>query len=118
MIKLKEGVDFNDLKVTHPNLLIVLAGAYAYCQKIRLPFLITSLFTDQVRGRVSNTHLTGRAFDLSVKSWGEQDILDFIKYMNEKFIHLAAVSSETGEKCLIPPINHGTGLHFHIQVSQ
>lgn len=116
MIEVKPEVNFNDLKEATPSLLIVFAGAYEYCSKRKLPFILSSLFSDRVSGRVSKTHLEKRAFDLSVRGWTRTQIDDFILYMNEKFEHLAAISSSTGKPCLIPPVDHGNAPHLHVQV--
>ncbi len=87
-----------------------------------LPFEVTSTVStseeDGCLSRVSSTHRTGRAFDLSIHGWVEPAISEFSKTFNSKYLHLAAVGSKSGESELIVRHNNGNGDHIHVQIAK
>lgn len=106
--------DINELKQVQPELLIVLAWSIKYCKKNTLRCCVTSLVRCVDSFSVSNTHQTGRAFDLSVKGWSNQDIEDYTLFMTQKCNEYAAINT-SGEKRLI--VHHDVkGDHLHHQV--
>ena len=109
--------DINEIKQVQPELLIVLGYAVRYCLRHKLVCAITSLVRCQDSFSKSDTHQTGRAFDLSVKGWSNQDIEDFTLYMTQKCNDFAAVNTD-GDKRLIVHHNIGLGWHLHIQVKR
>ena len=120
-MKFKHEKDLNRVLFLHPVALIILFDMFVYCSKKNLPFVVTSTVStieeDQKIGRRSATHREGRAFDLSVKGWSTDEIDDFMFYFQRKYREFAA-KNKKGEQVLIPPINHGTAPHFHVQISR
>ena len=109
--------DINELKQVQPELLIVIAWAIKYCLKMKLRCCVTSLIRCQDTFSKSDTHQTGRAFDLSVKGWSNSDIEDFTLFMTQKCNDFAAVNDK-GEKRLIVHHDIGLGDHLHIQIKR
>ena len=91
-----------------------------WCNEKELPFKITSTVStqkeDEKLNRKSSSHRTGRAFDMSVQGWNKYQINEFRTVFNNKYSHVAAVSSFTGKETLIVHHNSGHGEHFHIQI--
>jgi hypothetical protein len=103
----------------HPVALRVMATMCEFCFFRKMPFVVTSTVTtiaeDIELGRRSSTHRTGRAFDLSIKDWTEDQVAFFVNYFNDKFRDVAAVNGDL-KAVLIPDINHGTAPHIHVQI--
>lgn len=104
----------------HPIALMALCDAAMFCEQEGVPFLITDAVTskavDDLLGRVSSTHRTGRAWDISTKGW-PQDSIDkfritfFTKYRNH------SASDEMGSPRPLVHHDSGTGMHFHFQIN-
>ena len=121
MIKwIKHKKDHNRLLYIHPLLMLVLADARLWCEENGLPFKITStvstLKEDKSLGRISSSHRTGRAADISVHDWDVYSISRFRDFFNEKYKDIAAVSSSNNHPILGVYHNSGHGDHIHIQI--
>lgn len=115
--KLKKGVKSKDLQLIEPALWILLTRTFLYCSEHKLPCTITSLIND--RGKIkskSQTHQTGRAFDLSSKDWPEFYIHNFQHVMNTQYSEIAAISATDMKPRAAVYHDAGYGSHFHIQV--
>lgn len=117
----KHKKDIERVLYLHPIALIILFDMHSYCLKRSLPFVVTATVTtqeeDEQLNRQSSTHREGRAFDLSIQGWTTDEIDDFMLHFQKKYDEFAA-KKINGEKVLIPPINHGTAPHFHVQISR
>ena len=111
----KDGVDSNDLMLLDPKLMILFANFLLYCNSHDLPVTITSAVDAEVP-RVSTTHKDGRALDVSVKGWTDQDVLDAVEYFNHEFSYLAAISFSDHMPRAIIYHDVGHGRHLHLQV--
>jgi hypothetical protein len=82
--------------------------------------VFTETFTtpeeDKKLGRVSDTHRTGRAFDIRTSDLSKEFIHDFIQYFTTLYPNLGAISGKSGKPNLIHYKPHGTGPHFHVQI--
>jgi len=109
----KEDVDPHDLTQFQPATWILWSATILYCEEFGLPLTITSLISDRENVKaVSNTHETGRAFDISVRGWTEQSIHRFCFIMNRNYRDIAAISASTGlERAAVYHDNH-----IHLQV--
>ena len=76
----------------------------------------TTKTEDEALGRESDTHRTGRAFDIRTRDLPQEFIHDFIQYFSTLYGHLGAVSGKTNKPNLIHYKPHGTGPHFHVQI--
>jgi hypothetical protein len=79
----KKGVDPNDWDHVVNGLLLIAISTVKVAQRRRLPILITSI----IRGRIpgvseSDTHATGRAFDMSIHGWSVDDIDEVLIEVN------------------------------------
>jgi hypothetical protein len=88
-----------------------------------LPFVVTETVSrwgeDKQLERVSDTHRTARAFDLSIRNWPEEQIAAFMKeFENSSWGVIAAISATTGEKRLVLRHECGHGDHLHVQISR
>lgn len=115
LMTLKSEVNLDDLRYAHPRLLIILGYFGLFAKNSQLPYCITSLFTDKVEGRKSQTHAQGRAGDASVQGWTYVQIQRCIDFMNEHCGHLGAYSARDGIQRVIVYHNAGSGNHFHMQ---
>lgn len=79
---------------------------------------VTTWVEDKGVKRLSETHRTARAFDLSVRGWTEELISEFISYFNEKFKYIAAIGATSGKAELILRHDNGHGDHMHVQISK
>ncbi len=93
-----------------------------WAQDRKLPFVVTATVStseeDGCLSRVSSTHRTGRAFDLSIHGWLELPIQEFVKEFSAKYLHVAALGGKTGEPELVVRHNNGNGDHLHIQIAR
>ncbi len=94
---------------------------HLYCLNAELPFMVTDTVStieeDKRIGRKHSTHREGRAFDLSVKGWDADQILDFCNHFNEEYKEEAAISSKTLKPTLC--VYHvGTAPHIHVQLAR
>lgn len=71
---------------------------------------------DRKLGRVSDTHRTGRAFDIRTRNLPDSLIAEFCAYFRKKYLKLGALVS--GQYQLIVYRPHGTGPHLHIQLKR
>ena len=111
-MKIKLGVNLYDFLELHPNLLMVIGVIKKHCLEKDLPITITSIKSDRKNiERVSNTHETYRAIDIRSRDWKEKDVLEFVKWANEEFKNIAAIT-KTGEPLFALYHNN----HIHLQV--
>ena len=105
----------------HGELILILNDMAMWCEEDGLPFVITdsvsTLEEDKKLNRVSTTHRTRRAVDISTRKWPNQLILEFQEYFSEKYKYKAAVSNKTKRPELIIRHDSGHGDHFHVQIS-
>jgi hypothetical protein len=78
---------------------------------------LTNELEDEVWGRVSDSHRTGRAVDFSVRGWSKMDELDFKAHFVKERGHLGALNSK-GRPNLIVFHDNGNGYHVHVQVNR
>jgi len=113
VIEFKEDININDLNKFQSATWILWTATILFCEVNRLPFKVTSLISDRENVKAkSKTHEQGRAFDLSVKGWTEQDINRFVFLMNRDYSDIAAVSASDLEPRAV--VYHDN--HLHIQV--
>ena len=111
-----------DLFYIHWSLAMVLAAMSGFCKKNKIPFMVTDMIStkeeDMALGRVSSTHRTKRAADISVKGWSATDIEDFVRFWDghEFNKNYGAVSRKTGKPRLVYYHDSGFGSHCHVQV--
>jgi hypothetical protein len=114
----KPGVNSSDWYKVHDNLIILAAFTLVYAKENYLPLIITSIIRPKIKG-VSKTdiHSKGRAFDISIRGWTKEQILNFVKKINEEF-KIGAISVTDGkerEAVWEDGITAGKGPHLHIQ---
>lgn len=100
-----------------PWLLVILADVIMWALSRKLPITLTSLMRELNDGiSESKTHQEGRAFDISVKGWTQDQIKELSDYINLKYSAIGAISSKDGVSRACYYHNNGNGWHFHIQV--
>lgn len=116
---LKNTTDAERIPYLHPTTLRLMCEVIEYCEEKKLPCVFTSSLStmaeDSVLKRVSDTHRTARAFDMSIRGWNSQQMADMVKYFSEKYPQLGALSTD-GVARLIVIHDAGTGVHFHFQI--
>jgi len=115
-MEVKPEVNIADLFEIHSNLMAILLFTNTFCNENNLPFVITSLKTDKVSGRVSSSHRDGRAADVSLKYWPEYKIIEFETKVNGIFYDQAAISKSDNRKRACVIHDSGKGRHIHLQV--
>ena len=113
-IRIKEGLDINDLLFLDPTILEMLAYISEYTDKYDLPFLITSLRED-APGRKHNTHKEGRAVDLSFRVWSDLHIQTLLFNFKKKFKGRGAFNSSVENRPIVYHKTEHGAYHFHIQ---
>lgn len=110
------GVNKEDWKRVHPNLIIMAIAYLDYCELLDLNIMFTSIIRPMIPGiSTSKTHEEGRAFDSTVQGWDYYSRKSIVFHFNKNYKSIAAISSST----LVPTAvkDHiGTGPHFHFQV--
>lgn len=105
----------------HPLVLIILFDMKYYCDLNGMRYEVTSTVStqeeDEALSRRSSTHRTGRAVDLSVRGWSEEETKHFIEYFSDKYNHLGAYSKASGKNKVIVHHNSGHGDHIHVQIN-
>lgn len=105
-----------DFQFISPTLLETFINVIRYCQGHGLPLVITRIIDKKIPGvSKTNTHAEGRAIDISVRDWGEEDIKNIVDYFNTKYYHSGAFSLSDGNPRYM--VDHaGTARHIHIQI--
>lgn len=115
--ELQDDCTMEDFKMLHPKLLIMLGTVLSFADKRDLPVKVTSIISDRVNViEKTKTHKEGRAIDISVKGWKENDIKDLQKLMLLLHKDISAISART--KKPRPVVFHNyknQGDHLHIQ---
>lgn len=103
----------------HPILLMILFDMKSYFDKHNFRFEITStvstLEEDKKLGRVSSTHRSGRAVDLSIRELDVYQVNTIRREFNAKYAQFAAISPHTGKPNLVV-VHTGTAPHIHLQI--
>lgn len=131
-VHFKDELDVKDLHRMKPHILMVLVEYIDWCRNKALPCVISSLKED-VPGRRSSTHCEGRAFDASVRHWGddaqERDELaaECEEFFNNKYSNLGTaprgrppvvcVYHENAGQEHIEPEKRRKHLHFQVRRS-
>lgn len=119
-IEFKEKKDEELFFYLSPIVILIAADMANYCKKNNMPFVITdtisTLQEDLKIERVSSSHRTRRAIDISVRNWSERELFDFMQTFEEKYKDHAAVSAKTLKEQLLVYHDHNSGWHIHLQV--
>jgi hypothetical protein len=103
----------------HPITAALLFYSFIWAKQRELPFIVTDTVSteeeDRALERVSESHKSGRAFDISLKNWSHDKQTDYFIEFTDKFGHLGALTT-SGERRLIKIHNNGNGYHLHFQI--
>lgn len=109
--------DPKEFEQCNPWLLVILGAVALWCHSRKLRCCVTSIVRPLNDGiSESKTHQEGRAIDLSVKGFTQEQIEELAAYINDKFKFCGAISSKTMKPVTCLYHNNGNGWHFHIQV--
>jgi len=106
-----------EIKDMQPALVIVLGVVLQFCKGHMLECKVTNI-KHKFPQSESNTHPEGRAFDVSVKGWKEEDIHGCMKYVRRKVGNLGAISNKSNDHTIAVFHNVGLGPHLHFQVAR
>jgi hypothetical protein len=120
-LKFKDDVvaaRFNDM---HPKTIEVAKFMDNWCQKnYKIELTITSTVStgkeDRELQRISDTHRTGRAFDVRTKDLPDELVAELCSVTRKEYGTLGAVAS--GNYSLIVYKPHGTFQHLHVQLNR
>lgn len=122
MIKhFKNPKDATHLMHLHPMVVLIMVDMILYVSANGYNPVITSVIRtpDQNRrvGSVSDTHVTGRSFDVRCKDWDNNFKKEFKTYFENKYKGHGAIGQDGTEKLVVI---HGEGdnNHCHIQVAR
>lgn len=112
-MNLKEDVNPYDFKHLQPATWILLTAVILYCEKNNLTLTITSLISDRqgVKSK-SNTHNTGRAFDVRRSDWTQEEVSRFVAYFKTHYYDIGALSFK--DKKVRVAVEKSD--HIHLQV--
>lgn len=109
MIKVKEGVDYNDIYFLTDEMFLMLGFcSWFYKTRFGKDMVITSLKSDRPP-RTGDIHAQGRAVDLRTRDLTKQQKEGLLFILNTLFKY-----DLTGRKCAIIH-DSGSGEHLHIQ---
>ena len=121
-IQLNMEVGEKELLFMHPQLLTVLAYVNLFAHANDLPFKVTSIYRtpehNELLGSVSKTHTEYRAFDLSLRGWPTNKVLEMEKEVEGVYGKYGAISASTGKSNLVVIHNSGHGYHGHFQIKR
>ena len=124
LFRTKEGVSLEDMKMLHPNLLILWTATILYCSERNLPCIMNSLVNDrEAVTSISKTHEEGRAFDMSSINpknwtgtlWDKWERLRFVNFMNANYGKFGAYSKSDGKQRVVIFGDSRHLNHFHVQ---
>ena len=88
-----------------------------YGIELTLTATVSTKKEDEELGRVSDTHRTGRAFDVRVRDLPESLIAELCAHFRKKYYRMGAVGSNNGHNLIVYK-PHGTGPHLHVQIKR
>jgi len=105
----------------HPFVLMVALEMIIFVDANSFSTVITSLIRTPDESRRlqarSDSHETGRAFDLRVRGWTKDFMDEFVEYFSRKYKGHGATNIK-GEERLIVIHGEGENLHAHIQFNR
>lgn len=115
---LKQPLRINEIRSISPYVLMMFAHLVRFAYEKDLPVVVTSIIrSPEENARLaasSKTHVEGRALDISVKGWSDQDLSELEAEINLLFKQYGAISYKTGRSRPIV-IHNGTAPHIHLQ---
>lgn len=87
-----------------------------YGIELTLTETATTWAEDKALNRKSDTHRTGRAFDIRTRDLPESFIAEFCAHFRKKYPTLGAIKD--GQYQLIVWKPHGSGPHLHVQIKR
>ena len=110
--KFKRDVEPLDLLQLTENMRIILRVSKRFFDHHQLEFVITSIKSDREGVKtVSTTHEEGRAVDIRSSHLTEDQIKNFLRFCDNQFSHLGAISSK--DLKVRACVYHNN--HFHLQ---
>lgn len=121
-MKFKDDVIAARFDDMHPKCQEVAKFMDDWCQKnygveLTLTATVSTIEEDKELQRQSDTHRTGRAFDVRTRDLPESLIAELCAVTRKEYGKLGAVGS-TGSPDLIVFKPHGTGPHLHVQLNR
>lgn len=87
-----------------------------YKIELTLTATLSTAAEDKALGRVSDTHRTGRAFDIRTRDLPESFIAEFCTHFRKKYNKLGASFQQRPSLIVYKP--HGSGPHLHVQLNR
>ena len=114
-IEIKCPNEFKEFKEVDGLLIVVLGWVLNFCQMREVRCIVTNIH-QKFPESVSMTHPDGRAFDLSIHEWSEEEIDECMFYVNENAGDLGAYSASDSKQRVVIRHDLGLGDHLHFQV--
>lgn len=114
---IKDGASIDNLRYLCPSMLIIFANFSRLCFFKKLPVILTNIINEKIPGiSVSTTHEEGRAIDISVNGWTNEQIEAICLDMNSRFDKWGTAPPE--KKRQVAYFHNGTAPHIHLQVNR
>lgn len=88
-----------------------------YCflkkKKFTITETVSTIHDDKLLKRVSDTHRTGRAFDVRTREWSMEFCVELCSHFNKKYSEFSAIN-KSGEKRLMVLKSD----HIHVQIAR
>lgn len=121
-IKFKNDQIKERYQFLHETVKEILDDMAEWCERRNIPLILTETVTtsqeDRDCKRVSDSHCTARAVDISIRTWGELIIKQFTETFNDRFTHVAAIAKLAAKPQLVVRHNSGRGDHLHVQIGK
>ncbi len=125
-INFAPGINPKDLQKIHPKLLQIVRYVSVFCKENGIKFVITSAIRTPERnkavGSVSDTHVSGRAVDFSIKEkwgWTPELVWMMTEKVNKMYKQFGAFTNRPQDKQVVlfnHSVNPSEGTHIHLQV--
>lgn len=119
-LKFKSQRERDEFSQIHERLKFILNDMARWVDAHGYSFIVTDLlsdaFSDKRLGRISTSHLEGRAADVSIQGWPVDFQKKFEAFFESAYKNEAAFSKRTMQNNLIEIHDNGNGAHAHIQI--
>ena len=108
--------EFNSKRL-HPRVRKIAIVAAQYLYWLGYPGVVTSIHAGRTDGSLKSAiHAAWRAIDMRSNTMKSHEAEEVRQKLNKRFKY--GVGGDGRSRDTVPPLNHGTGPHFHLQVAE
>lgn len=111
------SINLGDFLMVSPVLGMIFYTFLQFAHENKLPVVVTSII-DKAPNRISKTHETGRAIDISAKKWDTFHAHGITNKLNDMYSENYGTAPKGKKPRVVVYHDAGTGFHFHLQVKR